>query len=152
MGFAERDGVTDGIGHRHPLDLQPDRPHEVQHLDDDGVGHLGFLDDVAKDGLRIGRIGKLPLQQSRHHLDAGQRVLHLVRDGRRHLAEGREPVAQPLPFLELLDPCQVLEEQRGAGDLSAAVADLRQGIADDLAGALQAELGAVGQVRELEAG
>ena len=33
-----------------------------------------------------GNVGNLPAQQPRHHLDAGQRVLHLVRDGRRHLA------------------------------------------------------------------
>ena len=132
------------------LDLQPDRPHEVEHLEDDGVGHLGFFDDVAEDRLRVLATRQLPLQEAGHDFDAGERVLHFVRDRRRHLAERREPIAQPLAFFELLDARQVLEEQRGAGDAAARVADLRQRVADDLAGALQPQLGAVGQVRQLE--
>ena len=71
-----------------------------------------------------------------HDLDAGQRVLDFVRDGRGHLAERRQPVAQPLALLELLDPRQVLEEQRRARDLARGVAHLRQRVADDPAGAL----------------
>ena len=101
---------------RHVLDLQPDRPHELQHLEDDGVGHLRFLDDVAEDGLRVLRLGQLALEDARHDLDAGERILDLVRDGRRHLAEGGEAIAQPLALLELFDARQVLEEERGAGD------------------------------------
>ena len=96
------------------LDLQPDRPHELEHLDDDRVGHLRLVDDVGEQRLRVRRVGHLPAQQAGHHLDAGQRVLHLVRDARGHLAERRQPIAQPLAFLELLDPRQVLEEQRRA--------------------------------------
>ena len=47
--MASRDDVrSDDV-----LDLQPDRPHELEHLEDDGVGHLGFLDDVGEDRLRV---------------------------------------------------------------------------------------------------
>ena len=48
----------------------------------------------------------------------GERVLHFVRDRRRHLAERGKPVAQPLALFELLDAGQVLEEQRRADDAS----------------------------------
>ena len=69
----------------------------------------------ASSDCASGDVGDLAAQQAGHHLDAGQRVLHLVRDRRGHLAERREPIAQPLALLELLDPRQVLEEQRRAG-------------------------------------
>ena len=95
-------------------------------------------------------VGELPLQQPGHDLDAGERVLDLVRDRGGHLAERGEPVAQPLALFELLDAGQILEEQGRAGDPAALVAHLRQRVADDLVGALEPQLGAVGQVRELE--
>ena len=95
------------------LDLQANRPHELENLEHDGVGHLGFLDDVAEDGLRVLGLGKLALEDPRHDLDARERILDLVRDGGGHLAERREPVAQPLALLELLDAREVLEEERG---------------------------------------
>ena len=97
------------------LDLQPDRPHEVEHLEHDGVGHLRFLDDVGEDrSARLRRVGQLALEDAGHDLDAGERVLDLVRDRRGHLAERRQPVAQPLALFELLDARQVLEEERRA--------------------------------------
>ena len=65
-----------------------------------------------------GDVGNLPAQQTGHDLDAGQRILHLVRDGGRHLADGREPVAKPLTLFELLDARQVLEEHRRADHLA----------------------------------
>ena len=99
---------------RHALDLQLNRPHELEHFDDDGVGHLGFLDDVVERLERFGVIGELALEHAGHDLDAGQRVLDLVRDRRGHLAERRQPIAQPLAFFDLLDARQVLEEQRRA--------------------------------------
>ena len=85
-----------------------------------------------------------------HHLDAGQRVLDFVRDRRRHFPERRQPIAQPLALLELFDARQILEEQRRAGDRRRGVPDLRQRVADHLARALEPQLGAVGQVRQLE--
>ena len=117
VALGHRHRVADRVGDRDPFHLQPDRPDEIEHLEHDGVGHLGFLDDVAEDRLRIRRVGQLPLEDPRHHLDAGERILHFVRDRRRHLAERRQPVAQPFPLLELLDAGQILEEQRRAGDL-----------------------------------
>ena len=96
------------------LDLQPDRPDEVEHLLHDGVGHLGFVDDVGQHRLRVGCIRNLAAQQAGHHLDAGERVLDLVSDDRGHLADGRQPVAKPLALFQLLDARQVLEEHRGA--------------------------------------
>ena len=132
------------------LDLQPDRPHELEHLEHDGVGHLGFLDDVAEDRLRVLGVGKLALEDARHDLDAGERILDLVRDGGGHLAERRQPVAQALALLELLDAREVLEEERGAGEPPARIAHLRQRVADDLVRALQPELGAIRQVRQVE--
>ena len=93
---------------------------------------------------------QLALEQPGHHLDAGQRVLDFVRDRRGHLAERGQPIAQPLALLELLDARQVLEEERRADVAPARVLDERQRVADHLAGVLQPQLGAVGQVRQLE--
>ena len=92
------------------LDLQPHRPHELEHLDDDRVGELRLADDVGEQRLRIDRVGHLPPEQAGHDLDAGERILQLVRDAGRHLAERRQPIPQPLALLELLDLRQVLEE------------------------------------------
>ena len=105
----------------------------------------------ARIGLRVGRVGQLPLEQAGHHLDAGERVLDLVRDRRRHLAERRQPVAQALALFELLDAGQVLEEERRAD----VVAARRRGPATACSrspcrSCLQPQLGAVGQVRQLE--
>ena len=150
MALGHRDRVADDVGERDVLDLQADRPHEGEHLLHDHVRHLRFLDDVGEDGLRVGRVGQLPLEQAGHDLDAGERVLDFVRDRRRHLAERGEPVAQALALFELLDARQVLEEERRADVAPARVLDLRQRVADHLAGVLQPQLGAVGQVRQLE--
>ena len=64
--------------------------------------------------LRVGCIRNLAPKQARHHFDAGQRVLYLVRDDGRHFTDRSQPVAQPLTLLELLDARQVLEEHRRA--------------------------------------
>src|SRR6185503_3495453 len=83
--------------------------------------------------------------------DAGQRVLQLVGDAGGHLAERGQPVAEPLLFLDLLDPGQVLEEEDGADRRVAAfVPDMRNRVADYAIEILQPELGAVRQVAELE--
>jgi hypothetical protein len=74
-----------------------------------------------------------------------------VRDRRRHLAERGEAVAQPLALLQLLDAGQVLEEERGPVEAPPRVAYLRERIPDDLPGALEPQLCAVRQVRQLEA-
>ena len=101
--------------------------------------------DCASCGL-----GKLPLEDARHDFDAGERILDLVRDRRGHLAERGEAVAQPFALFELLDARQVLEEQRRAGQPPARIVDLRKRVADDLVRALQPQLGAIGQVRQVE--
>ena len=105
---------------------------------------------MSRESTARPRIGELTLEDPGHHFDAGQRVLDFVRNRRRHLAERRQPIAQPLPFLELLDARQVLEKQRGAGDLAVLRPDLRQRVADHFAGALQPQLGAIRQMREIE--
>ena len=138
------------LGDCRALDLQPHRPHEIEHLDDDRVRHLRFADDVVDDRLRVGRVRHLPAQQARHHLDSGERVLQLVRHRRRHFAERGEPIAQALALLELLDARQILEEQRRAARLAVVVADQRERIADDLAGRLQPQLDAIRQVAQFE--
>ena len=89
--------------------------------------------------------GTLRRKQTGEHLDAGQRVLDLVRHHRGHLADRGEAIAQPFAFFHLLDVREVLEEQRGANRLALVVADERQGVADDGVGRLEAQLGAVGQ-------
>ena len=114
LALGHRDRVLQDLVERRALDLQLNRPHELEDLDHDGVGHLGFLDDVVErlEGLRV--VEQLALEHAGHHLDARQRVLDLVRDRRGHFAEGRQPVAQPVALFHLLDARQVLEEQRGA--------------------------------------
>ena len=114
VGHVQR--VLDERGDLHVLDLQPHRPDEVQHLHHDRVGHLGLADDVGQHRLGLRVVGEPTLEQPGHHLDPGQRVLDLVGDGGCHLAQGSQAIAQPLAFLELLDPGQVPEEERRAGD------------------------------------
>ena len=132
------------------LDLQPDRPDELEHLDDDRVGQLGFAQDVGEQRLRVLRVGHLAAQQSGHHLDAGERVLQLVRDARGHLAERREAIAQALALLELFDLRQVLEEQHRADRRPIVALHLRERVADHAVEVLQPRLRAVRQVAQLE--
>ena len=138
------------LADRRALELQPHRPHEVEHLLDDGVGHLRFVDDVLDQRLRVGIVGHLTAQQPGHHFDARQRVLDLVRHRRGHLAERGQSIAQPLALFHLLDVRQVLEEERRAGGLVVLIANERQRVADHLVARLQPELRAVGQRGELE--
>ena len=112
--FGQRDRLLQHVGEVGVLDLQPDRPHELEHLDDDRVGQLRFADDVGEQRLRVRRVGHLAAQQAGHHFDAGERVLQLVRDAGGHLAERRQPIAQPLALFELLDLREVLEEHHRA--------------------------------------
>ena len=55
LPLGQRDRVVQHLRDRRALDLQPDRPHELEHLEDDGVGHLRFADDVVEQRLRVGR-------------------------------------------------------------------------------------------------
>ena len=150
--FGKADRVLQHVGDGRVLDLQADRPHELERLVHDLIRHLRFADDVVQQRLRVGRVGhgRLPLQQARHHFDAGERVLHFVRDRRRHLAERDEAIAEALALFELLDLREVLEEQRDAGGAAVLVAHVRQRVADHLARRLQPQLGAVRQVAQLE--
>ena len=132
---------------RHRLDLQADRSRELEHVDDDPVRHLGFVDDVGQQFVRVGRVRQLPLEQPRHHLNAGERVLDLVRDRRRHLAQGGQAITQSLPLFQLLDPGQVLEEQRRARHAPLAVHDPAQRVPDRLARRSEPQLRAVRQRR-----
>ena len=79
-----------------------------------------------------------------------KRVLQLVGDAGGHLAERREPVAQPLAFLELLDLREVLEEHHRADRLVLIVPDLRERVADHAVEVLQPQLGAIRQMAQLE--
>ena len=80
-----------------------------------------------------GRRRNLAAQQAGHHLDAGERILHLVGDHGGHLADGGQTVAQPFALFELLDARQVLEEHRRADDVAVVVAHERERVADHLA-------------------
>ena len=114
LGIRQLDGPLHRVGDGGVLDLQPNRPNEVEDFLHDRVGHLGFVDDVGQHRLRIGCVRNLSPQQTGHHLDSGERVLDLVRDDCRHLTDGRQPVAEPLALFQLLDARQVLEEHRRA--------------------------------------
>jgi hypothetical protein len=72
--------------------------------------------------LHIGTLWHLTAQQPGQHFDTGERILDLVRHDRGHLANGRQPVAQPLPLFDLFDVREVLEKQRSADDLAGIVA------------------------------
>ena len=150
LALGQRDRVLEHVVDRHALDLQGDRPHELEHFDHDGVGHLGFLDDVVERFERLGLVGELALEHAGHHLDARQRVLHFVGDGRRHFAERGQPVAQPVALFDLLDARQVLEEQRRAHRAALVVVDVRERVADRAARLAQPHLGAVRQVVGVE--
>ena len=138
------------IGDVGPLDLQPDRPDELQHLDDDRVRQLRFADDVGEQRLRVRRIGHLASQQPGHHLDARQRILQFVRDAGGHLAERRQPIAQALPLLCCSTCVRSLKNITAPIDPSCVVRHLRKRVADDAVDILQPQLGAVGQRRQLE--
>jgi hypothetical protein len=116
---------------------------------DDLIRHLGFVDDVVQNRLRVG-IGQLAFQDAGHHFDTRQRIFHFVRNRGRHLAERDQPIAQPFTLFNLLDFRQVLEEDDDADRLPPLVAHMRQRVADHLAGRLQPELGAIGQMMQLE--
>ena len=146
LAFGQRDRILDHFVERRALDLQLNRPHELQHLDDDGVGHLGFFDDVVQRLERVLAVGHLALEHAGHDLDARERVLDLVRDGRGHLAERRQPVAQTLALFHLLDARQVLEEERRADHPAVVVVNVRERVAHRAAGLAQPHLGAVGEV------
>ena len=151
LAVGHRDGVRQRFAQRGRLHLQPHRPHELQHLLDDGIGHLRFADDVGDQRLSLGVVRRLAADQAGQHLDAGQRVLDLVGHDRRHLADRRQPVAQPLALLHLLDVGQVLEEQAPRPTTTpASLADQRQAVADHRVGGLQPHLGAAGQRRPIE--
>ena len=107
--FGER--VDEHHRDRHLLDLEAEWPDELQHVDDDGVCHLRLVDDVVQDRLRVLGVLDLAFEQARHDLNAGERVLHFVCDGGRHLAKRRQTVAKALALLELLDPGEILEEE-----------------------------------------
>ena len=79
-----------------------------------------------------------------------KRILDFVRDRRRHLTQRRQPVAEPLAFLELFNAGEVLEEERRTGDVAVRISHLRQRVSDDLPGAFQPELGAVRQMGQIE--
>ena len=150
LAFGQRDGILDDFVERRALDLQLNRPHELEHFDHDGVGHLGFLDDVVERFERFAFVRHLALEHAGHDLDARERVLDLVRDRRGHLAERRQPVAQPLALFDLLDARQILEEQRRADHPAVVVVDVRQRVADRAARLAQPHLGAVRQVVAVE--
>ena len=78
------------------------------------LASLASLMMSASSDCASGDSEHLPPQQAGHHFDAGQRILQLVRDARRHFAERGQPIAQPLAFLLLLDLRQVLEEHHRA--------------------------------------
>ncbi len=75
------------VGDGRALDLQPHRPHELEHLDDDRVGQLGFADDVGEDRLRVLFVRHLAPQQARHHFNARQRIFQFVGDAGGHFSE-----------------------------------------------------------------
>ena len=133
-----------------PLDLQPNRPHELQHLDNDGVRQLGLAHDVGEQRLCLFRVGHLPPQQPGHHLDASERVLQFVGDARRHFTERGEAIPQPLSLFQLFDLRQVFEEHHGADWRARFVLHLRQRVADHPVQIAQPELGAIGQVTQFE--
>ena len=150
LPVSHRNGRRHRLGERGAIHLQTHRPHKREHFLDDGVGHLGFADDVAHQRLDIGIVRHLAAQQRGEHFDAAERVLDFVRHDGRHLAHRREAVAQPLALFHLLDVREVLEEQRGAYRRPAFVAHERQGVAQHGIGGRQAKLGAIGKRFELE--
>ena len=150
LRFSHRHRLLQDVGEIGPLHLQPDRPHELQHLDDDRVGELRLAQDVGEQRLRVLRVGHLAAEQSRHHFDPGERVLQLVRDAGGHFTERRQPIAQPLLLLDLLDAREVLEEHHGADGCAAVVLHLRQRVADHAIDVLQPKLDAVRQMAQFE--
>ena len=102
-------------------------------------------------GLCVLVVGELPLEQPGHDFDARERILDLVGDRRRHLAQRGQAVAQSLALFQLFDAGQVLEEKRRAGHLALRVAHLRKRVADHLSGPLETQLGTIGEVGLLEA-
>ena len=96
------------------LGAQRARPREHQQVLDDAVECVQPRDDLSDDRL-VARVGRHP---GADHLerspDAGDRVLHLVRDNRRHLPEPRErflllqPLLRSLPLGDLVADRHVL--------------------------------------------
>ena len=150
FGFGQRNRLMQHRVEIGALHLQAQGPHELQHLDDDGVGELGFADDVGEQRLRVRGVRHLAPQQAGHDLDAGKRILELVGDAGRHLAERRQPIAQPLALFKLFDLREVLEEHHRADYAPVVVFDPGQRVANHAAQVLQPDFGAVRQMAQLE--
>ena len=150
LRFRHRHRLLQHVGEVRSLDLQPHRTDELEHLDDNRVGKLRLAEDVGEQRLGVLRVGHLAAQKSRHHFDASQWILQLVRDPGRHLAERSQAIAQPLALLELFDSGQVLEEQDRADRRAVIVLHLRERVADHAIEVLQSQLRAIRQMAELE--
>ena len=62
-------------------------PRELQQIVDDLVQRIDALDDFADDAVLRAAVGKPATENLHGAPDPGERVPHLVRDHRRHLAE-----------------------------------------------------------------
>jgi len=81
------------------LELQPHRPHEVEHLLHDRVGHLRSLMMSASSAWVSFRFRNLAAQQPSHHHRCRQRFLPLrVATAAAISPDGGEPIAEPLPL------------------------------------------------------
>src|SRR5207247_10162084 len=87
LRFGQRDRLVDDGREVGLLDLQPNRPHEFQHLDHDRVGQLRLAHDVGEERLGFRRISDLAPQQAGHDLDTGERVLQLVGNSGGHFPQ-----------------------------------------------------------------
>ena len=111
---------------------------------------FGFADDVGQHGLRVG--ASVILRRSRPAITSmpasgfftSWAMAAAISPTR------RQAVAQPLAFLELLDPREVPEEHRRADDRAVVVADQRERVADHLARRLDPHLDAVRQMMQIE--
>ena len=69
-----------------------------------------------------------------------------------HFAQRRQPVAQPLAFLKLLDPRRVLEVEHLAGHCLCPIDNSGERVAKHLVRFAQFELAAVWKICKLECG
>ena len=114
IAFDERRGVAQQRAERNRLLAQRPRTREHQHVLHDPVQRVEARDDVEQNraiALFRRHARRDDLQRAP---DPRNRVLHFVRDDRRHLAELRERLLFGEPLLERDAVAQIVEDAREA--------------------------------------
>ena len=147
-GGLERFDEVDGTRRRGG------RLDEIEGGADRGLEGAELAAQLVDERALLARFGEAPAQQTGQHPEARERVADLVGEARRHLAQRREPLAEPLALVDALEGLEIAEEQRSAAQ-HPALPDGGEGEADGarrLRAAGQHQLGPARRLAPFEGG